>query len=179
VLPKLEPEVHIIERYLQLVKRWFTMTNVMLDGGKEIDLLALDPCSGNKYHIEVRVAISRGFRIRLVDTQTKSGIKHKRGLDTLNEIKFSPPAVVNSCREIFGCDNYKRVLVVWDVQEPNVIKLAKDLYGIEVWRISDLINDLINEVDTKAYRDDILRTVQLISTKSNTHYPNLKIHSQC
>ncbi|HKM60030.1 MAG TPA: hypothetical protein VJY36_04075 [Candidatus Bathyarchaeia archaeon] len=159
----MEPEVHIVERYLQLVKRCFTMTNVMLEGGKEIDLLALDPRSGDKYHIEVRVAIGRGFRIRLVDTQTKSGRKHKRVLDTLNEIKFSPPAVVNGCREIFGCGEYKRVLVVWDVQEPDVIEHAKKLYGIEVWRISDIITELINEVGTKAYRDDVLRTVQLIS----------------
>jgi hypothetical protein len=53
-------------------------------------------------------------------------------LDTLNEIKFSPLAVVNGCRQIFGCDQYKRVLVVWDVQEPNVMEQAKKLYGIEV-----------------------------------------------
>jgi hypothetical protein len=161
----MEPEVHIVERYLQLVKHWFTMTNVMLEGGKEIDLLALDPRSGDKYHIEVRVAIGRGFRIRLKDTQTKDGRKHKRGLDTLNEIKFSPPAVVNGCREIFGCGDYKRVLVVWDVQESNVIDQAKKLYEIEVWRISDIIAELIREVGTKAYRDDILRTVQLISQR--------------
>lgn len=81
----------------------------------------------------------------------------------MNEIKFSPLAVVNGCRQIFGCDQYKRVLVVWDVQEPNVMEQAKKLYGIEVWRISDIITELIREVGTKAYRDDVLRTVQLIS----------------
>jgi hypothetical protein len=64
----LEPEVHIVERYMQLVKKCFTMTNVMLEGGKEIDLLAVDPVSGENYHIEVRVAIGRGFRLRLIDT---------------------------------------------------------------------------------------------------------------
>ena len=81
----------------------------------------------------------------------------------MNEIKFSPPAVVNGCREIFGCGDYKRVLVVWDVQEPDVIEQAKKLYGIEVWRISDIITELIHEVGAKAYRDDVLRLVQLIS----------------
>jgi hypothetical protein len=54
--------------------------------------------------------------------------------------------------------------VVWDVQEPDVIEKAKALYGIEVWRISDIIAELIHEVGTKAYRDDVLRLVQLIST---------------
>ncbi len=159
----MEPEVHIVERYLQLVKHWFTMTNVMLDGGKEVDLLAFDPRTGEKYHIEVRVATGRGFRIKLLDTQTHDGRKHKRGMDTLNEIKFSPPSVIKACKEIFGCDDYKKVLVVWDVQEPDVIEQTKKLYGIEIWRISNMITELLNAVGTKAYRDDILRTVQLIS----------------
>ena len=108
----MEPEVHIVERYMQLIKRCFTMTNVMLKGGKEIDLLAIDPRSSDRYHIEVRVATGRGFRVRLVDTQTRDGRKHRRGMDTLNEIKFSPPEVVNSIREIFNGESYRRILVV-------------------------------------------------------------------
>jgi hypothetical protein len=159
----LEPEVHIVERYMQLVKKCFTMTNVMLEGGKEIDLLAVDPISGAKYHIEVRVAIGRGFRLRMVDTQTKSGRKHRRGMDTLNEIKFAHPTVVKAVMEIFGSSEYKKVLVVWDVEEKSVIEQAKNRYNIEVWKMSDIMSELIGEVKTKAYRDDVLRTVQLIS----------------
>ena len=139
------------------------MTNIMLEGGKEIDLLAINPISGEKYHIEVRVTIGRGFKIRMVDTQTKSGIRHRRGLDTLNEIKFSPPSVVKAIQEIFGSNKYRKVLVVWEVEDSSVIEQAKRLYGIEVWKMSDILSKLIQEVKTKAYRDDILRTVQLIS----------------
>jgi len=159
----LEPEVHIVDRYMQLVKKCFTMTNVMLEGGKEIDLLAVNPISGTKYHIEVRVAIGKGFRLRLIDTQTKNGRKHRRGMDTLNEIKFSHPTVVNAVTEIFGGSQYKKVLVVWDVEEESVIEQAKSLYDIEVWKMSAIMSELIREVETKAYRDDVLRTLQLIS----------------
>ena len=159
----LEPEVHIVDRYLQLVKKCFTMTNVMLEGGKEIDLLAVNPISGTKYHIEVRVSIGKGFRLRLIDTQTKNGRKHRRGMDTLNEIKFSHPTVVKAVTEIFGSSQYKKVLVVWDVEEESVIEQAKSLYDIEVWKMSDIMSELIREVKTKAYRDDVLRTIQLIS----------------
>ena len=148
---------------MQLVKRCFTMTNVMLEGGKEIDLLAVNPISGEKFHIEVRVATGRGFRLRLIDTQTKNGRKHRRGMDTLNEIKFSHPTVVKAVTEIFGTNHYRKVLVVWDVEEKNVIEQAKSLYDIEVWKMSDIMNELIQEVKTKAYRDDVLRTIQLIS----------------
>jgi hypothetical protein len=105
----LEPEVHIVERYMQLVKRCFTMTNIMLKGGKEIDLLAVDLISGAKYHIEVRVTIGRGFRLRMVDTQTKRGRKHRRGMDTLDSIKFTPPIVVKAITEIFGTSEYRKV----------------------------------------------------------------------
>ncbi len=143
------------------------MTNIMLEGGKEIDLLAVNPISGEKFHIEVRVATGRGFRLRLIDTQTKSGRKHRRGLDTLNEIKFAHPTVVSAVREIFGGGEYRKVLVVWDIEDRSVIEHAKSLYDIEIWKISDIMSELIREVGTKSYRDDVLRTIQLISTRVN------------
>jgi hypothetical protein len=139
------------------------MTNIMLEGGKEIDLLAVNPVSGEKYHIEVRVTIEKSFRIRMVDTQTKSGRKHRRGLDTLNAIKFEP--VIDTVTEILGSRNYRKVLVVWTVEEESVIEQAKNLYGIAIWKMSDIMSELIREVGTKSYRDDVLRTVQLISIR--------------
>jgi hypothetical protein len=157
----LEPEVHIVDRYMQLVKKCFTETNVMLQGGKEIDLLAINPISRQKYHIEVRVTIEKGFRIRMVDTQTKSGRKHRRGMDTLNAIKFEP--VIDAVTEIFGSGKYKKVLVVWDVEDEDVIEQARNLYDIEIWKVQDILNELLHEVGTKSYRDDVLRTIQLIS----------------
>jgi hypothetical protein len=141
------------------------MTNVMLEGGKEIDLLAVNPISGEKLHIEVRVTIDKAFRIRLKDTQTKDGRKHRRGLDTLNEIKFIPPTVVNAVKEIFGTSDYKKVLVVWEVKDESVIEQAKILYKIEIWKMSGILSELIKEVKTRGYRDDVLRTIQLISSR--------------
>ena len=98
----------------------------------------------------------------MVDTQTKSGRKHRRGMDTLNEINFSPPTVVNAITEIFGSSEYRKVLVVWAVEEESVIEQAKRLYEIEIWRMQDILSELNKEVKTKAYRDDVLRTIQLI-----------------
>ncbi len=161
----LEPEVHIVERYMQLVKKCFTMTNVMLEGGKEIDLLAVSPISGEKFHIEVRVTIEKAFRLRLIDTQTRDGRKHRRGLDTLNEIKFTPHTVVNAVKGLFGTSEYRKVLVVWEVEDESVIEQAKSHYDIEVWKMSDIMGELISEVKTKAYRDDVLRTLQLVSSR--------------
>ena len=163
----MEPEVHILERYMQLVRKCFTMTNIMLGGGKEIDLLAFNPITKEKFHIEVRIATGRGFRLRVKDTQTKSGRKHRRGLDTLSKIKFVHPTVVNAVKEIFGSGEYRKVLVVWDVEDSSVIEQAKSIYDIEIWKISDIINQLMREVKSRAYRDDVLRTIQLISKGVN------------
>ena len=99
----------------------------------------------------------------MIDAQTKDGRKHRRGLDTLNEIKFVHPTVTNKVTEIFGTSDYKKVLVVWDVQNNAVIKQAKDVYGIEIWLVSDILSEIIKEVKTRPYRDDVLRTIQLIS----------------
>jgi hypothetical protein len=144
------------------------MTNVMLKGGKEIDLLAVNPVSGEKFHIEVRITIGSGFKIRMVDTETKSGQRHRRGMDTLSAIKFKPPVVVSAIREIFGSPEYRKVLVAWEVEDETVIEQSQKTYGTEIWLLSDVLNELIQEVGTKAYRDDVLRTVQLISMRKPT-----------
>lgn len=95
------------------------------------------------------------------------GQKHRRGIDTLNEIKFAHPTVVHAVKEIFGSGEYKKVLVVWDGEDRSVIEQAKSIYQIEVWKISDIISELMQEVKTKPYRNDVLRTIQLISKKPN------------
>lgn len=75
--------------------------------------------------------------------------------------------MVKAVKEIFGSSKYKKVLVVWDVEEASVIEQAKSIYDIQVWRLSDIMSELIREVKTKAYRDDVLRTIQLISREAH------------
>lgn len=126
--------------------------NIMLESGKEIDLLAFNTITREKFHIEVRVATGKGFRLRLIDTQTKKGRKHRRGLDTLSAIKFAHPTVFNAVKEIFGSGEYKKTLVVWDVEDSRVVEQARNIYNIEIWKMADLMNQLMQEVKTKPYR---------------------------
>jgi len=64
--------------------------------------------------------------LRLIDTQTKTGRKHRRGLDTLNKIKFTHPTMVNAIKQIFGTNKYQKVLVVWEVENNSVIKKQRN-----------------------------------------------------
>jgi len=66
----LEPEVHLIEKYFQAVKKCLTMTNIRLKKNKEIDLLAINPRTGEKYHVESRVTLT-GFTLLKKDTYAK------------------------------------------------------------------------------------------------------------
>jgi hypothetical protein len=59
------------------------------------------------------------------------------------------------------------VLVVWVAEDESVIEQARRVYGIQIWKMSGILFELISEVKMKAYRDDVLRTIQLISRRVN------------
>jgi hypothetical protein len=88
----MEPEVHIIEKYFQIVLGCFTMANVKCKGGKEIDLLAINPKNLERYHIESRVSTT--FKLRHKATFTKGGTCHKNGIDYISKEKFSDKHVL-------------------------------------------------------------------------------------
>jgi hypothetical protein len=106
----MEPEVHIIEKYFQEMLHCFTMTNVRCAHGKEIDLLAINPRNGEKYHVESR--ISTTFKLREKATRKKNGTSHKDGLDYFKAEKFEHQAVLTRIKELLGDLNYSKVLVV-------------------------------------------------------------------
>ena len=138
------------------------MTNIRCKGGKEIDLLALNPRTGMKYHVEARVGTSPSFKIREKDTYTSKGRAHKIGLDYFDKEKFKHSAVTDKIQEILGSLDYQKVLIVWDVQRKNCYEAAKS-YGILIWRIHDLISILLQKSrETKGSRDDVLRLLDLM-----------------
>jgi len=112
----MEPEVHIIEKYFQEVLHCLTMSNIKCEGNKEIDLLAINPKTFERYHVEARVTTS--FKLRSEATHVKSGTwkgrSHRNGIDSLAKEKFNHPYVQQKINEIFNTTNYSKVLIVWD-----------------------------------------------------------------
>ncbi|MDH5595656.1 MAG: hypothetical protein OEY40_02945 [Candidatus Bathyarchaeota archaeon] len=119
----MEPEVHLIEKYFQLHEKCFTMTNVRCKGGKEIDLLAINPKSGEKYHVES--SVKPAFKLKVKTTYTKQGKSHRDGIDFFVDKKFNHPLVLGKIHEIFGDTNYRKWLVVWSVQDDSVFQEAE------------------------------------------------------
>ena len=58
----METTERIVEAYVRYVKRWATIPNIKCEGQFEIDLLAIDPRSLNRYHIESGVSVSASYR---------------------------------------------------------------------------------------------------------------------
>ena len=142
------------------------MTNIRCKRRKEIDLLALNPRTGEKFHVEARVSTARGFALREKDTYTSKGRPYRRGLDYFAREKFNHPIIVEKIRQIFGDSNYRRVLVVWNTED-NFTKLptiAKEKFNIEIRGIRGLLHDFIKEKVTIGSRDDILRTMELVAS---------------
>jgi hypothetical protein len=158
-----EPEVHIIEKYFQEILHCFTMTNIRCKKGKEIDLLAINPLSGEKYHVESRVGTSPSFKIKLRDTHTKSGRPHKIGIDYFAREKFDHEIVKDKIREIFGDTNYEKWLVVWHVQNDSVMNEADREFQINIQPLGLLLDEMIEKRTTRGSRDDVLRTIEFIS----------------
>lgn len=162
----MEPEVHIIEKYFQLVLGCFTMTNIQCRSGKEIDLLAMNPKTGEKFHVESRIVTSPSFALRLKDTYTLKGRHHRRGLDYISRRKFNHKAVIEKINQLWGDSKYRKILVTWGIHS-DVIVLAdsKRMYDIEVYYMEDFIKRLIAAVaerGIKGSRDDVIRIYELL-----------------
>jgi hypothetical protein len=157
------------------------MTNVRCKGGKEIDLLALDPKTGVRYHIEVTVLTSKSFALREKDTFTSTGKVHKRGLDYFHKEKFEHQAIQEKIREFFGNHYHHRVLLVWHAQDRFIgflTKIAKKKYDIELLSFQTIIHVLSQRKYSIGSRDDIMRTMELIATMRHYKEARAKRHAR-
>ena len=57
----METTERVVEAYVRYVKGWATIANIRCEGQFEIDLLAIDPVTLGRYHIESGVSISGGY----------------------------------------------------------------------------------------------------------------------
>lgn len=139
------------------------MTNIRCESGKEIDLLAVNPKTSERYHVESRVSTT--FRLRERATKKKDGTTHKDGLDYFKTEKFEHRAVLSRIRELFGDLSYHKVLVVHDTQEPSLtfVPKASQKFGISVLLMKDIIHDLKHRVKVIGSRDDVMRLCELIA----------------
>ena len=150
----METTEKIIKSYVRYVRRWATIPNIKCKGQYEIDLLAIDPVTLQKYHIESSISASKGFSQLTAKTFDPSDLKirvkiaaARRTLGYFRDRKFIADGVISRLCE-FGFTNgsYKRIIVTWGWTDD--AKREADAAGIELWDFRDVVSHI-----AKAIRD--------------------------
>lgn len=159
----------IVEAYVRYVKGWATISNIKCRGQYEIDLLAIDPITGGRYHIESGVSISGGFSKLTAKTYSPDMLKQRteqasqrRTVGYFRDRKFTSPGVLSKLAQYgFSNENYERIIVSWGWTDE--AKKQADEAGIKLWDFRRLMLDIAENASGREYfTDDTLRTLQLL-----------------
>lgn len=165
----METTERIVEAYVRYVKGWATIPNIRCSGQNEIDLLAIDPVSLARYHIEVSISISQGFRkltAKPFDPELAKQRVHqapqRRTVGFFAARKFDVPNVVARLRDFgFVPGNYTRVVVTWGWEDAALD--AARAANIELWDFRDIVREIGDAIrgSREYFADDTLRTLNL------------------
>jgi hypothetical protein len=165
----METTEKIVEAYVRYVKGWATIPNIRCDGQFEIDLLAIDPRTLERYHIEASVSGSQVyskltgnvFDPALLKVRVQKA-KMRRTMGYFISHKFGMPAVVAKLSEYgFHPDAHRKIVVTWDWTED--AKAVADEAGIELWDFRKIMREIAHSIHDKRsyFTDDTLRTINL------------------
>jgi hypothetical protein len=164
----METTEKIVEAYVRYVKGWATIPNIKCGGQKEIDLFAIDPISGERYHIEISVSISNSFRALTVNPYLPGDHKirvnaasARRTLGFFLHEKFESPYVKEALARYGGGSECGRIIVSWEWRQDVAREAAE--HGIELWDFRDLMREIaeLGRHDRTYFGDDTLRTLTL------------------
>ena len=167
----METTERVVEAYVRYIKRWATIPNIRCKGQFEIDLFAIDPRSGKRYHIETGVSVSGGFSRLTAKPFSVADLKkrgkqpsQRRTLDYFVQRKFGDPNVRQRLED-YGCKkgNYTKIIVSWGWDDDVPAKARK--HGVELWDFRDLVREIAERYkgQRQYFTDDTLRTLHLFA----------------
>lgn len=166
---KLETTEKIVEAYVRYIKGWATIPNIKCKGQFEIDLLAINPIDGSRYHIETSVSVSPSFSRLTGDVFSTADLEHRtkqasqsRTIGYFRDRKFTAPGILQElARYGFNNGNYQRIIVTLGWTEE--AKRQADVANIILWDFRDLMLEIASISQGQTYFiDDTLRTLQLL-----------------
>ncbi len=171
LLPRMETTEKIVEAYVRYVKGWATIPNIKCPGQYEIDLLAINPATLERYHIETGISISGGFSKLTNEPYSDEDLKvrvkqagQRRTIGYFALRKFSAPDICETLSK-YGLTpgSYKKVVVSWGWTE-DAAKAAIE-QCIELWDFRKIVVEIANASQDKRsyYTDDTMRTIQLFA----------------
>jgi|SRR5213594_1148838 len=170
----METTEKIVESYVRYVKGWATISNIKCGGQLEIDLLAIDPKTLNRYHIESGVhtggfskLTARQFDPNKLKVRVEKP-KQRRTLGFFRDKKLSAPQVIEKLKQYgFEPGNYTKIIVTWG-WEKGIPEQAREA-GIVLWDFRALLKEIASAFsnESKYFTDDTLRTIQLFCRAMN------------
>lgn len=159
----------IVEAYVRYVKGCATIPNIGCPGQGEIDLLAINPKTMERFHIETSVSISGGFS-KLTgkpfdEVLVKDRVKAPEQRRTVGFFvcrKFANPGVLGVLADHgFLPGEYRRVIVTWGATT-EAREQAKN-QDVDLWDFPDLIRGIATHISDRSchFGDDTLRTLHL------------------
>ncbi len=143
-------------------KGFFTLTNVKA-GNKDIDIIAIsfkDDKVDKIYHLEVICSISSSvINIKDID----------KGIGLIIKNKFDDTEIVKAVRETIrrfavGETEYEKVLVLGTLPLSKKKEVVEKFESkrIHIYDFERILVDVMQGIDTHYYRDDMLRSLQLV-----------------
>ena len=165
----METTEKIVEAYVRYVKRWATIPNIKCEKQLEIDLLAIEPVTLDRYHIETSVSGSQGFS-KLTSKKFDPALLKvrvqqpamRRTVGYFTEHKFGAEPVVSKLKEYgFKPGAYKKIVVSWGW--PPDARVEAKAAKIELWDFRDIMRETAASIRDKHsyFTDDTLRTIGL------------------
>ena len=165
----METTEKIVECYCRYIQKWFTITNVGCGNQQEIDILAINPITGEKCHIECGVSISgsfskltaKPFDPELLKDRVKAPAQ-RRTIGYFIQKKFGSPEIIKKLEEFGFCEGqYTRIIVTWGWTL--MAKKIADQKGVILWDMRTIFEELVKLCqETKSYsKNDTMRTLQL------------------
>lgn len=165
----METTEKIVEAYVRYIKGWATIPNIKCKAQYEIDLLAIDPVTDDRYHIETYVSISGSHSKLTADPFSQDALKRRvqkagqrRTIGHFVERKFGAQQVVERLSEYgFAEGEYQKVIVAWGwTREAG---LEADKQGILLWDFRSILEEIAAQGGSSRtyFTDDTLRTLQL------------------
>jgi len=167
----LETTERVVEAYVRYIKGWATIPNINCAGQFEIDLLAIDLVTLDRYHIESGVSVSAAYSKLTAkpyrESMRKQRVKaagQRRTIGYFIERKFGHPNVVATLKHYgFKKGNYKKIIVSWGWSDEAARVASK--HRIILWDFRELMHEITDLLQTYRvyFTDDTMRILHLYS----------------
>jgi len=167
----METTEKIVEAYVRYVKGWATIPNIKCPGQYEIDILAIDPASVDRYHIESGVSISGSYSKLTAkeysDEKLKTWVKaagQRRTVGYFVQRKFGSTGVTETLKKYgFLPGGYTKIIVSWGWE--SAAKEEAEKNDIVLWDFRTILQEIaVSSREKRSYFiDDTLRTLQLFA----------------